>query len=221
MGKHELLGDQSDRDSVSSLDEMLSKPEKRRMATRGASFASSNPTTRKASATLPTESSFRTDEIPVRFYVEPGVSSSLTYCTWDEAFPLILTGIIDKEEYCHVVRTINTIICSVNNEKKYGQGVTLTLAVTGSLLFFPLIPLLVLDKKRQKKIAKSIRAFLSTVNHDLEVRGMRWNMLPPMYSKNSEAFGSRPCLEIINVTLIAPERRAFFVSNRDRSSKSF
>jgi hypothetical protein len=150
--------------------------------------------------------------------------SNLTYCTWDESFPLILTGIVEKDEYCNVVKTINEVTTSVNNEKKYGHGVTLTLAVTGSLLFFPLIPLLVLDKKRQKKISKTIGEFLTTVNEELAPRGLQWTMVSPLcrYSKNTEStFGTRPCLEITNLSLIAPERRMFFISTRENSSRTF
>jgi len=127
------------------------------------------------------------DEIPLRFFIKrdtareigPNRGTIPFTAVFDEAFPLILTGILEKQEYCKVVKTINDFALLVNSEKKYGTAAHATITVVATLLaplIFPIIAVAIADNRRQKRISKPINKFLATINEGLSSHGLCWTM---------------------------------------------
>jgi len=146
-----------------------------------------------------------TDEEPIRFSV-PGLdANSDQRFQWDTTYPIALSGIISSEDYTDVVATVNKIWSQINNKKKYKDALLTALAVTGGIMWLPMIPLLVLEHKRKKELTTQINGFLNTANRLFESVGLKWAM-----DHNANGLGLRQlCLEI-DVSLLKPEHREFF-----------
>jgi len=145
------------------------------------------------------------DEAPIRFSV-PGLdTNSDQRFQWETTFPLALSGIISNEDYTDVVATANKIWSQINNKKKYKDALLTALAVTGGIMWLPMIPLLVLEHKRKKELTKQINGYLNTANRLFESVGLKWAM-----DHNANGLGLRQlCLEI-DVSLLKPEQKEFF-----------
>jgi len=145
------------------------------------------------------------DEAPIQFFVPGKDTNSDQRFQWDITFPLALSGIISNEDYTDVVATVNKIWATINNKKKYKDALLTALAVTGGIMWLPMIPLLVLEHKRKKELISKINGYLRTANRLFESVGLKWVM-----DHNTNGLGSRAlCLEI-DVSLLKAEQLEFF-----------
>jgi len=70
---------------------------------------------------------------------------------WQEEYPRLLDGLVDKKEYFEVITKINEITHKINKKKRYSDPTIVSLAVTGVLLYLPLFPFFIILDKKQKK----------------------------------------------------------------------
>jgi len=139
---------------------------------------------------------------PLRYYVLPKKRG------YDQEFPIILSGIISKEEYVQTVRTINHVIAIVNKKKKYGKRVMAPLMISGSLIILPLFPAIILENKRLKEITEGTVRALQPINEVFIPKGLKWTMAEIRGNK----YAKRLCLEICARNLIDPQNLTKFIN---------
>jgi len=93
---------------------------------------------------------------------------------WKVEFPIVLNGLVDSRDYFRTITKVNELTDKVTKKWCYSNGFTLTMLVTGSLIFLPLIPGIALMIRRVKKINRGIVNYFNEINRDCSSRGYRW-----------------------------------------------
>jgi len=101
---------------------------------------------------------------------------------WQADFPLLLDGIVDRNEYYRTILKVNDITRKVIDKWFYSDGFIGSMFVSGVLILVPYIPAVVLSVKREKKIRKDIEEYFDGLNYGREDKGYTWVLEPNLLS---------------------------------------
>jgi len=93
---------------------------------------------------------------------------------WLADYPVILKGLVDKNEYHQTVTKASNIAKTVLSKWCYSDKFVGSMLVGGVFLLVPYVPGLVLSHKRDKKIKAAVKELFDSVNQNWKTKGYKW-----------------------------------------------